>query len=43
MHQIPVMKRALYLTSDAIVLTLASPFFAIWWSVRAVRRWMQPK
>ena len=30
--------RALTLTADAIVLTLASPFFAIWWLVRTARR-----
>ena len=30
--------RVLTLTSDAIVLTLASPFFAVWWIVRTARR-----
>jgi hypothetical protein len=38
MHETPILHRALYLTSDAIVLTLASPFLAVWWIVRAVRR-----
>ena len=38
MYAAPVLKRAVTLTSDAIVLTIASPFFAIWWIVRAVRR-----
>lgn len=33
-----VAKRALSLTSDAIVLTLAAPFFAVWWMVRTTRR-----
>ena len=38
MYAAPLFKRAVTLTSDAIVLTIASPFFAIWWIVRAVRR-----
>jgi hypothetical protein len=38
MFETPVLHRALYLTSDAIVLTLAAPFFAAWWIVRAVRK-----
>jgi hypothetical protein len=33
-----IAKRALSLTSDAIVLTLAAPFFAVWWVVRMTRR-----
>ncbi|MEQ1669792.1 MAG: hypothetical protein ABL893_02940 [Hyphomicrobium sp.] len=39
MYAAPVLKRTLGLTSDAILLTLASPFFLAWWTVRAVRRW----
>jgi hypothetical protein len=31
-------KRSVSLLSDAIVLTLAAPFLAIWWLARAVRR-----
>jgi hypothetical protein len=38
MYATPVYKRAVYLMSDAIVLTIASPFLAVWWIVRAVRR-----
>ena len=38
MYETPVLKRAAYLTSDVIILTLASPVFAIWWIVRTVRR-----
>jgi hypothetical protein len=38
MYETPILHRALYLTSDAIVLTLASPFLAVWWILRAVRR-----
>jgi hypothetical protein len=38
MYATPIMKRTISLTSDAIVLTLASPFFAVWWIVRTVRR-----
>ncbi len=30
--------RAGRLTSDAIVLTLAAPFFAVWWAQRYIRR-----
>ena len=30
--------RVLSLTSDAIVLTLAAPFFAVWWAVVLSRR-----
>jgi hypothetical protein len=33
-----VLKRAVALTSDAILLTLASPFFAAWWLARRIRR-----
>jgi hypothetical protein len=33
-----VAKHVLSLTSDAIVLTLAAPFFAVWWIVRTTRR-----
>jgi hypothetical protein len=33
-----IAKRALSLTSDAIVLTLAAPFLAVWWIVRTSRR-----
>ena len=35
---VTVLKRTLTLTSDAIVLTLASPFFAVWWAYRMVKR-----
>ena len=35
--------RALTLTCDAIILTLAAPFFAVWWVVRAVRRYSSRK
>ena len=38
MYETPVLMRAVYLISDAIVLTLASPFFAAWWLFRAVRK-----
>lgn len=38
MYATPILKRAICLTSDAIVLTIASPFLAVWWIVRAVRR-----
>jgi hypothetical protein len=38
MYATPVYKRAVYLLSDAIVLTIASPFLAVWWIVRAMRR-----
>lgn len=40
MYQTPVLKRAAYLTSDLIILTLASPIFAIWWGVRTARRFL---
>ena len=43
MYAIPIYKRALWLTSDAIVLTLASPFFAAWWIARAIKRITEPK
>ena len=43
MYATPVYKRALSLTSDAIVLTLASPFFAVWWIARTIKRLTQPK
>ena len=33
-----VLKRTLTLSSDAIVLTLASPFFAVWWAFTLVKR-----
>lgn len=33
--------RAVTLTADAIVLTLAAPFFAVWWCVRALQRLMR--
>ena len=33
-----VLKRTLTLTLDAILLTLASPFFALWWATRLVRK-----
>ena len=35
--------RALTLTCDAIILTLAAPFFVVWWVVRAVRRYSSRK
>ena len=38
MYATPVYKRALYLTSDAIVLTLAAPFLAVWWIMREIKR-----
>ncbi len=38
MFETPVLMRAIYLTSDAIVLTLASPFLAAWWLFRVVRK-----
>lgn len=38
MQGVPIMKRVVTLTSDAIVLTLASPFFAVWWLSRCARR-----
>ncbi len=38
MYATPILKRTLTLTADAVVLTLASPFFAAWWIVRSVRR-----
>jgi hypothetical protein len=37
MYATPILKRAVSLTSDAIVLTLASPFFVAWWLVRTLR------
>ncbi len=43
MYAIPVYKRAVWLTADAIVLTIASPFFAVWWVARAIKRKLQPK
>ena len=43
MYAIPVYKRALSLTMDAIVLTLASPFFAVWWVARTIKRLTSPK
>ena len=43
MYATPVLKRAMYLMSDAVVLTLASPFFAVWWLTRLARRMMPPK
>jgi hypothetical protein len=43
MHTIPMYKRAVWLTADAIVLTIASPFFAAWWLTRAIKRKIQPK
>ena len=33
-----VLKRTLTLASDAVVLTLASPFFAVWWTYKMVKR-----
>jgi hypothetical protein len=38
MYAAPVLRRAVSLTSDAILLTLASPIFAAWWIVRAIRK-----
>jgi hypothetical protein len=38
MHAAPIYKRALSLTSDAIILTLASPFLVVWWLVRTLKR-----
>jgi hypothetical protein len=38
MYETPILHRAVFLISDAIVLTLASPFLAVWWIVRAVRK-----
>jgi hypothetical protein len=35
------LRRGIGLMSDAIVLTLASPFFGIWFLYRAVRRWQR--
>lgn len=47
MQAVPVLKRAAGLTSDAILLTIASPFFAIWWLTRQMKsqlkRMTQPK
>lgn len=40
---LPILKRTLGLTSDAILLTIASPFFAAWWLSRIVRRLAQPR
>lgn len=36
-------KRAIGLGSDAIVLTLASPFFAGWFIFRLMKRWIGPR
>lgn len=33
-----VLKRTVTLASDAVVLTLASPFFAVWWTYKMVKR-----
>lgn len=40
---VTVLKRTLTLTADAIVLTLAAPFFAVWWLYRAAKRIGLPK
>jgi hypothetical protein len=33
-----IARRSITLTWDAIVLTVASPFFAAWWAWRTIRR-----
>jgi hypothetical protein len=43
MYATPVYKRILFLASDAVVLTLASPFFAVWWLNKFVRRMLPRK
>lgn len=43
MHADSVYKRAIWLMSDAVVLTIASPFFAVWWIARAIKRMAAPK
>ena len=43
MYAVPVYKRALWLASDAVVLTIASPCFAVWWIARAIKRITEPK
>lgn len=43
MYTDSVYKRAIWLTSDAIVLTIAAPFFAIWWIGRTIKRIVAPK
>ncbi|MFN0219097.1 MAG: hypothetical protein ACKVP4_09815 [Hyphomicrobium sp.] len=35
-----VLKRAVALSSDAVVLTIASPFIAIWFVYRTLKRWI---
>ena len=37
-HADSVYKRAVWLMSDAVVLTIAAPFIAIWWFGRAIKR-----
>ena len=43
MHADSIYKRAVWLMSDAVVLTIAAPFFAVWWVGRAVKRMLAPK
>lgn len=38
-----ILRRGLTLTADAIVLTLASPFFAVWYLQRAIRNRLRSK
>jgi hypothetical protein len=38
-----VLLRGLCLTSDIIVLILASPFFAVWFCYRAVRNFLRSR
>lgn len=43
MHADSIYKRAVWLMSDAVVLTIAAPFFAVWWIGRAIKRMAGPK
>lgn len=38
MQAVPVLKRAAGLTSDIVLLTLASPIFAVWWLTRLIKK-----
>ncbi len=40
---VQIMKRGLSLASDTVVLTLAAPFFAVWFTYRAIRNWLRPE
>lgn len=40
MYRTPMPIRIAQLTADAVILTLASPFFAVWWLVRKGRQWI---